>query len=212
MRQFPRCAATAATILVGFVVWQEHMDDDPGRLRTALSRTPALVHGPGPDRGAASAAGERQRQAGWPRTWTCWPRTRSPVATGDGAASASTDTERSLCEVFAEQFNGVVPHLDDDFFSFGLDSIVAISLVHKARRRGLTLSPRMVFTAATIRQLAAAIDGAAGSDAGRRERRIRCGAAVADGVLAVRVRELPPLHPYRLAPIARRDRPFGRSS
>ena len=78
--------------------------------------------------------------------------------TAGGAASASTDTERSLCEIFGEQFNGVAPHVDDDFFSLGLDSIVAISLVHKARRRGLTLSPRMVFTAPTIRQLAAAID------------------------------------------------------
>lgn len=83
---------------------------------------------------------------------------------GGGAASASTHTERLLCEAFDEQFDGMVPHIDDDFFSFGLDSIVAISLVHKARRRGLALSPRMVFAAPTIRQLAATIDAAAGSD------------------------------------------------
>jgi len=43
-------------------------------------------------------------------------------------------------QLFAEQFNGLAPHIDDDFFLFGLDSIVAISLVHKARRRGLSLS------------------------------------------------------------------------
>src|SRR5262249_5686158 len=84
--------------------------------------------------------------------------------TGGGVGSASTETERLLCELFGEQFNGVVPDLDDDFFSFGLDSIVAISLVHKARRRGLSLSPRMVFTAPTIRELAAAIDTAVGPD------------------------------------------------
>ena len=88
----------------------------------------------------------------------------APV-TGGGVASASTDTEQSLCEIFAEQFNGVAPHIDDDFFSLGLDSIVAISLVHKARRLGLALSPRMVFTAPTIRQLAAAIDAGVGPDA-----------------------------------------------
>src|SRR5262249_34839967 len=84
---------------------------------------------------------------------------------GGGVDSGSTDTERSLCEVLEEQFNGVVPHIDDDLFSLGLDSIVAISLVHKARRRGLTLSPRMVFTAPTIRQLAAAIDEASADTA-----------------------------------------------
>ena len=71
--------------------------------------------------------------------------------------SSVADTERTLCELVKEQFNGVVPHIDDDFFALGLDSIVAISLVHRARRRGLTVSPRMVFTAGTIRQLAAAI-------------------------------------------------------
>ncbi|MBO0880157.1 MAG: non-ribosomal peptide synthetase, partial [Mycobacterium sp.] len=63
-------------------------------------------------------------------------------------------------QVFEDQLDGVVPHIDDDFFSLGLDSIVAISLVHKARRRGLTVSPRMVVNARTIRQLAAAIDDA----------------------------------------------------
>ena len=83
---------------------------------------------------------------------------------GGGPVAPSTDTERALCELFAEQFNGVTPNLDDDFFSIGLDSIVAIGLVHKARRRGLALSPRMVFTAPTIRLLAAAMDTAGGSD------------------------------------------------
>ncbi|HEU4360688.1 MAG TPA: amino acid adenylation domain-containing protein [Mycobacterium sp.] len=79
---------------------------------------------------------------------------------GDGLASASTDTERVLCEVFAEQFNSAPPHVDDDLFALGLDSIVAISVVHKTRRRGLAASPRMVFAAGTIRQLAASIDSA----------------------------------------------------
>ena len=84
------------------------------------------------------------------------------VQPGHGEAK-STKTERALCELFAEQFNGVVLQIDDDFFSFGLDSIVAISIVHKARRRGLALSPRMIFTTPTIRELAAAIDAGTGS-------------------------------------------------
>jgi mycobactin peptide synthetase MbtF len=152
----------ATSGLVGFVVWKEHMDGDPVRLRTTLterlpsymvpSRIVVLPRLPVNPNGKLDGH-ELDRLA---------ENALSHITAG-GAGSASTDTERSLCEVLKEQFNGVVPHVDDDFFSLGLDSIVAISLVHKARRRGLTLSPRMVFAAPTIRQLATAIDEA-GSD------------------------------------------------
>lgn len=151
--------------LVGFVVWRGGADAGDGasvRLRAELTEVlpsymvpariitvPALplnangkLDGPALDRLAEDAL---DRVAG-------------------GAASASTETERLLGEIFAEQFNGVLPHIDDDVFSFGLDSIGAISLAHKAQRRGLTLSPRMVVGTPTIRQLAAAIDGAADSE------------------------------------------------
>ena len=92
--------------------------------------------------------------------WTGWPPRRCRTSARTGRRRRRTETERTLCEVCQEQFNGVAPHIDDDFFALGLDSIVAISLVHKARRRGLVVSPRMVFTAPTIRELAAAIDEA----------------------------------------------------
>ena len=150
------------TALVGFVVWQQNVNDDPARLRAALTellpsymipaRIVALPELPVNANGKLDGYALDQLAES----------ALSSVA--GGPASPSTDTERSLCELFEEQFNGVVPHIDDDFFLFGLDSIVAISLVHKARRRGLSLSPRMVFTAPTIRQLAAAIDAAVDSD------------------------------------------------
>ncbi|HTQ22191.1 amino acid adenylation domain-containing protein, partial [Mycobacterium sp.] len=148
--------------LVGFVVWQQDMQGDPIGLRTALSeRLPSYMV---PARIVALAqlpVNANGKLDGHALDLSA-DQALSRV-TGNGAASASTDTERALCEVFSEQFNGVVPHIDDDFFSLGLDSIVAISLVHKARRHGLSLSPRIVFTAPTIRQLAAATDAAAGS-------------------------------------------------
>ena len=151
-------------ILVGFVVWQQDADGDLLGLRAALTErlplymVPArIVTLPGLP---VNANGKLDGRA----LDLLADQALSHV-TGDGAPSASTDTERLLCEVFTEQFNGVTPHIDDDFFSLGLDSIVAISLVHKARRRGLPLSPRMVFTAPTIRQLAALIDAGTGSDA-----------------------------------------------
>jgi mycobactin peptide synthetase MbtF len=145
--------------LVGFVVWQAGIDDDPVRLRVTLSeRLPSYMV---PARIVAlpqlpvNANGKLDEHA-LDRLAGAAPAS----VTGDGMLSASTDTERALCEVCTDQFNGVAPHIDDDFFSLGLDSILAIALVHKARRRGLNVSPRMLFSANTIRQLAAAIDQA----------------------------------------------------
>ncbi|MGO9157159.1 amino acid adenylation domain-containing protein [Mycobacterium sp.] len=150
--------ATGAS-LVGFVVWQQDANGDPARLRAGLAESlpPYMV----PARIVAlprlpvNANGKLDGHALDRLASDALSRVNT-----DGAASASTETERTLCEVCKEQFNGVAPHIDDDLFALGLDSIVAISLVHKARRRGLVLSPRMVFTALTIRELAAAIDEA----------------------------------------------------
>ncbi|CAM4380442.1 Surfactin synthase subunit 2 [Mycobacterium basiliense] len=151
------------TSLVGFVVWQADTDEDPIQLRTTLAeRLPSYMV---PARIVAlprlpvNANGKLDGYA----LDRLAEKAISDVG-GGAAGSASTDTERLLCELFEEQFNGVVPHVDDDFFLFGLDSIVAISLVHKARRRGLSMSPRMVFSAPTIRQLGATIDAAADAE------------------------------------------------
>ncbi|MEV0333131.1 condensation domain-containing protein [Nocardia sp. NPDC050717] len=80
------------------------------------------------------------------------------LAAAEGNAAAETPTEIALSEVFAELFDGRAPGVDADFYELGVDSIVAISLVNKARRRGLALNPRMVLACPTIRELAAAID------------------------------------------------------
>ncbi|MEV6216246.1 amino acid adenylation domain-containing protein [Nocardia sp. NPDC051833] len=80
------------------------------------------------------------------------------LAAVDGSAAAETPTEIALSEVFAELFDGRAPGVDADFYELGVDSIVAISLVNKARRRGIALNPRMVLACPTIRELAAAAD------------------------------------------------------
>jgi mycobactin peptide synthetase MbtF len=145
--------------LVGFVVWQQDADGDAVRLRAGLAERLPLYMVPARivvlPRLPVNANGKLDGHA--------LDRLASEALSrvgADGAASASTETERTLCEVCKEQFGGVAPHVDDDFFALGLDSIVAISLVRKLRRRGLVVSPRMVFTAPTIRELAAAIDEA----------------------------------------------------
>ncbi len=150
------------TSLVGFVVWRQNTDDGPVRLRAALAeRLPSymvparIVTLPALPVNANGKLDVRALDA----------LAENAPTGGTGGASASTDTERALCELFGELFTGAGPGVDDDFYSFGLDSIVAISLVHRARRRGLAVSPRMVFAAATIRQLAAAIDAAVDPEA-----------------------------------------------
>lgn len=151
------------TMLVAFVVWQQAADGDVIRLRTALTeRLPSymvparVVTMP---RLPVNANGKLDCQA-----LERLAETTLSAVGGQESPAARTNTERALCEILEDQFNGAVPHLDDDLFLFGLDSIVAISLVHKARRRGINLSPRMVLTAPTIRQLAAAVDTAVDPD------------------------------------------------
>ncbi|WP_062983188.1 non-ribosomal peptide synthetase [Nocardia anaemiae] len=73
----------------------------------------------------------------------------------------STDTERILCRALAEALGGSTPGIDADFIELGMDSIVAISLVNAVRRAGLSVSPAMVMTNPTVRDLAAAIDSRA---------------------------------------------------
>ncbi|ORV14028.1 non-ribosomal peptide synthetase [Mycobacterium celatum] len=149
--------------LVGFVVWQDNSVGDAVRLRAGLTELLPLYMVPA----RIVALPALPVNANGKLDGHALARLAEEAFSGDGngATSASTETERLLCEVFEEQLGGTTPHLDDDFFSLGLDSIVAISLVHKLQRRGRTVSPRMVFAYPTIRQLAAAIDDGAGSPA-----------------------------------------------
>lgn len=143
--------------LVGFVVWQENVGPDPVRLRAALAEQLPSYMVPAPilpmtqlpvNANGKLDSGALEQVA----------RDALSQVSARGSAAASTDTERALCEIFAEQFSGITPHVDDDFFALGLDSISAISLVHKAQRRDIALTPRMVLTYLTIRELAAAVD------------------------------------------------------
>ncbi|MFD8515486.1 amino acid adenylation domain-containing protein [Streptomyces antimycoticus] len=69
---------------------------------------------------------------------------------------AATPAEHTLCALFAEVLGLPAVGADDDFFALGGDSIISIQLVSRARRAGLGLSPRDVFTRRTVAALAAA--------------------------------------------------------
>jgi mycobactin peptide synthetase MbtF len=80
------------------------------------------------------------------------------------ATPPETPTEAALAEVFTEVLGTADVDVTAGFLQMGLDSIVALSVVQAARRRGIALRARSMVECENIRDLAAAID----SDAGRR--------------------------------------------
>ncbi|MCX4766725.1 amino acid adenylation domain-containing protein [Streptomyces sp. NBC_01275] len=79
----------------------------------------------------------------------------APAVTADTAGRApATPREELLCALFGEvlELDGVGP--DDGFFTLGGDSILSVRLVARARRAGLVLTARDVFTHRTPAALA----------------------------------------------------------
>jgi mycobactin peptide synthetase MbtF len=79
----------------------------------------------------------------------------------DQLAAPATDTEAVIAEALAEVLDiGDATRVDvtADFLDFGLDSIVALSVVQAVRRRGVTLRARLMLDCTTVRELGAAID------------------------------------------------------
>ncbi|MEV7343455.1 amino acid adenylation domain-containing protein [Streptomyces sp. NPDC093544] len=62
--------------------------------------------------------------------------------------------EELLCGLYAQALGLRSVTVDDDFFTLGGDSIIAIQLLVLARRAGLRLTPRDVFSHRTVAQLA----------------------------------------------------------
>ena len=89
------------------------------------------------------------------------------VVVVDDATSATTPTEQALAELFAEVLAVATKDVDvtADFLDLGLDSIVALSVVQLARRRGLALRARLMLECTTIRELGFAIDNDAVDEA-----------------------------------------------
>ncbi|ULE35801.1 amino acid adenylation domain-containing protein [Mycobacterium sp. IDR2000157661] len=80
------------------------------------------------------------------------------TVTDDRSAAAATPTEAALAAVLAELLDGAEIDVTADFLALGLDSIVALSVVQAARRRGIALRARLMLECATVRELAAALD------------------------------------------------------
>lgn len=81
--------------------------------------------------------------------------------TADVEATPETPTETALAELLSELLQLPAIDMTADFLQLGLDSIVALSVVQAARRRGIPLRARLILECGTVRELAAAIDGEA---------------------------------------------------
>ncbi|MFI7291874.1 amino acid adenylation domain-containing protein [Streptomyces anulatus] len=75
------------------------------------------------------------------------PPQEPPQTTGDSTLGALTG-------IFAETLPGATVDADTDFFGAGGDSIVAITVINRARALGLSIAPRDVFLFRTPRALA----------------------------------------------------------
>lgn len=80
-------------------------------------------------------------------------------AVADGPLTVpETSTEIALAELLAETLEAEQVDVGADFLELGLDSIVALSVVQAARRRGIPLRARLMLDCGSVRELAAAID------------------------------------------------------
>ncbi|MCV7012892.1 non-ribosomal peptide synthase/polyketide synthase [Mycolicibacterium madagascariense] len=84
-----------------------------------------------------------------------------PVASPPPAVTDADDGPAGLLAALCTEILGAPVGVDDDFFTAGGDSIVAIQLVNRARKQGVRITPQQVFTCRTPRALAAAADVAA---------------------------------------------------
>ncbi|MFJ4282499.1 amino acid adenylation domain-containing protein [Streptomyces massasporeus] len=75
-------------------------------------------------------------------------------ATRHNAPADETSAVAALTKIFTETLPGVSIDADTDFFRAGGDSIIAITVVNRARTLGLPIAPRDVFLLKTPRALA----------------------------------------------------------
>ncbi|MEY9927498.1 amino acid adenylation domain-containing protein/non-ribosomal peptide synthase protein (TIGR01720 family) [Catenulispora sp. GP43] len=81
-----------------------------------------------------------------------------PAARGDRAPG--TEAEKTLAAIWSEVLGVPEVRADDNYFALGGDSILGIQLVSAARRAGLALTPRHLFTHQTLAELALAAEQA----------------------------------------------------
>ncbi|MBM7171736.1 non-ribosomal peptide synthase/polyketide synthase [Streptomyces sp. G44] len=128
---------------------------DTGELRTFLARSlpdhllPALVVPL--ERLPLGATGKLDRRALPVPEWAV-------PAPGAGGRAPRTEAEQALAAIWCEVLGVPEVGADDNYFTLGGDSVLGIQIVSAARRAGLALTPRHLFTHQTLAELAAAAE------------------------------------------------------
>ncbi|MEU2612181.1 SDR family NAD(P)-dependent oxidoreductase [Micromonospora sp. NPDC007271] len=83
----------------------------------------------------------------------------APTATGGGSAAPSTELEKTIAQVWRDGLGVTEVGVDDDFFSLGGNSLVAVQLIAAMRKAtGVRLPMRSLFETPTVAGLAARIE------------------------------------------------------
>ncbi|WP_223778478.1 non-ribosomal peptide synthase/polyketide synthase [Streptomyces sp. 135] len=160
LTRHPAVAAAAARVvehgghrrLIGYVVPRAGVLPDTGELRAFLARSlpdhllPALIVPL--ERLPLGATGKLDRRALPVPEWA------APGA-GTGGRPPRTEAEQTLAAIWREVLGVPEVGADDNYFTLGGDSVLGIQIVSAARRAGLALTPRHLFTHQTLAELAA---------------------------------------------------------
>ncbi|QKN67382.1 amino acid adenylation domain-containing protein [Streptomyces coelicolor] len=135
--------------LIGYVVGEAGQDVDAEQLRGQLADTLPEFMIPAAmlvlDELPLTVNGKVDRQALPEPDFSSKAAGREP----------STEDERVLCGVFAEVLGLERVGVEDSFFELGGDSISSMQVAARARREGISLTPRLVFEHRTPARLAA---------------------------------------------------------
>ncbi|MGW4596890.1 non-ribosomal peptide synthase/polyketide synthase [Streptomyces sp. NPDC004457] len=165
LARHPAVAAAAARVvedaghrrLVGYAVPRGDALPDPAELRAFLARglpdhlVPALVVPL--ERLPLGATGKLDRRALPAPRWAA-------TATGETGRPPRTEAERVLADIWSKVLGVPEVGADDNYFTLGGDSVLGIQVVSAARRAGLLLTPRHLFTHQTLAGLAAVAERA----------------------------------------------------
>nr|APD71900.1 non-ribosomal peptide synthetase 1 [Streptomyces sp.] len=141
--------------LVGYVIPTDGADLDTARLREYLAREL-------PDHMVPTALVPISRLPLGPGGKLDTSALPAPETTAAARREPATEAEAVLLGVLRDILGTEDIGLDDDFFAIGGDSIVALQVVSRARRKGLGLSAKDVFEGETVARTAArarALDG-----------------------------------------------------
>ncbi|MHA6765595.1 non-ribosomal peptide synthetase [Streptacidiphilus sp. PAMC 29251] len=164
LARHPRVAGAAARVveqdghrrLVGYAVPRGEGLPDAVEWRAFLARTlpdhlvPSLVLPL--ERLPLGVTGKLDRRALPEPVWA------APAASG--GRPPGTDAERTLAAIWSEVLGVPEVGADDNYFALGGDSILGIQIVSAARRAGLVLTPRHLFTHQSLAELARAAEQA----------------------------------------------------